>query len=73
MFLFSPMYELSWYELSRSRNGDVLDAWGIRQTSDDSVAFIKPRLYDSIWYAFPPYICDMAACGLPLPKNITLL
>jgi hypothetical protein len=31
-----------------------------RQTSDDSVAFIKPRLYDSIWYASPPYICDTA-------------
>jgi hypothetical protein len=41
----------------------------IRQTSDDSVAFIKPRLYDSIWYASPPYICDTAAGGLLLPKK----
>jgi hypothetical protein len=44
----------------------------IRQTSDDSVAFIKTRLYDSIWYASPPYICDAVAGGLPHPKNTTL-
>jgi hypothetical protein len=39
----------------------------IYSVSDDSVAFIKPRMYDSIRYASPPYICDTAAGGLPLP------
>jgi hypothetical protein len=44
----------------------------IRQTSDDSVAFIKPRLYDRRWHASPPFICDSAA-GLLLPKNNALV